>query len=153
MTKPQFFSHKLALWYKKCVTKLLPTPIFCLNCALWPKKANCKNKVVFEFLLLCSFAQIFCSDRHRDPYKVSYHPVWVSTFFLKTSVCANISRRRFNSCFTKVGLMCDEISWRGGNFVTHTNRIFLGPRLLLRQKSLNYNLGPEFRQPLNKKKY
>jgi hypothetical protein len=141
MTKTQFFSHKLALWYKKCVTKLLPTPIFCLNCALWPKKANCKNKVFLNFCyyvhLPISFVLIVIETRTR-----CLSPRMGLYIFLKTSVCANISRRRFNSCFTKVGLMCDEISWRGGNFVTHTNRIFLGPRLLLRQKSLNYNLGP-----------
>jgi hypothetical protein len=119
-------------------------------CFMDPKRQPVKMKYfwisVIHVHLPISFVLIVIEIRTRclSPRTGLY-------IFLKTSVCAEISRRRFNSCFTKVGLLCDEISWRGGNFVTHTNKNFWGPRLLLRQKSFNYNLGPEFRQPLNKK--
>jgi hypothetical protein len=124
--------------------------IYVKLCFIDPKRQPVKMKYfwisVIHVHLPISFVLIVIETCTR-----CLSPPTVLCIFLKTSVCAKICRRRFNSCFALIGQICDEISWRGGNFVTHTNKNFLGPRLLLSQKSFKYNLGPEFRQPLNKK--
>ena len=117
-----------------------------------PKKATCKNEV---FLVFC----FFVLSPMSFVLVVIETTTWclspcMGLYFKKINQCGHkISRWRFNSCFTWGGQICDEISWRGGNFVTHTNKFFLGPRWFLMGKSLNSHLGSEFRQPLKKTKY
>jgi len=123
-----------------------------LNCALWTKKATCQSEVFLDFCFFVlspiSFILIVIETHRRFLL-----PSMGLYFIKKISECTKLAIWHFNFCFTLEGQICDEISWRGGNFVTSTNKTFLGPRWLLWQKSPNYHLGHEFRQPLNKIKY
>ncbi len=124
-----------------------------LNCALCAQKGNLSKWSIFGFLFFCSVTHILHSDRHWDPYEVSITYYGSLLYKQKISVCTKLALWHFNFCFTLEAQICDEISWRGGNFVTHTNKFFLGPRWFLMKKSLNSHLGSEFRQPLKKTKY
>jgi hypothetical protein len=117
------------------------------------QKGNLSKWSIFRILFFSSVTHIFCSDHHRDPDEVSITSYGSLVFFRKNQCMHKICWWHSNSCFTLEGQICDEISWRGGNFVTCKNELFLGPRWLLRQKSLNSYLGPEFRQRLKETKY
>ena len=117
-------------------------------CSMYPNRQPVKWST-FRFQFFLFIHPYFRSGHHGDPYKVSITS-YRSLLKIKKYLCVQKIRGWcFTSCFTLEDQICDEISWRSGNFVTCTNKICLGPRWLLMQKSLNNHLSPEFRQPLN----
>ena len=54
--------------------------------------------------------------------------VRVSRIFLKTSQYDDVISRGKKPSFVRLSLRGDEVTRRAGNFVTSTNKYFLGPR-------------------------
>jgi hypothetical protein len=116
-----------------------------------PKKATCKNEV---FLVFCFF--VF------SPMSFVLVVIETPTRCLSPCMGLYLKKKKINVGIKLADGALIPVLLQEARFVTKLadgvvissrkqTQLFLGPRCSLRQESPNNHLGPEFRQPLNKK--